>query len=295
MGALKKKKLKIIITGANGQLGRCLQDVSGTYPNYDFHFKNSKQLDITSKEQIDILFAQEEFDYCINCAAYTAVDKAETDQENAFLVNAEAVKYLSEACKAQNSILIHISTDFVFDGSKTKPYTEKDLPNPINVYGASKLKGEQYIKDILEHYFIIRTSWLYSEYGHNFLKTMLKLGVEKEEISVVNDQIGSPTYAGELANVILKTIESNPRDYGLFQYSNEGGISWHEFAQVIFKLKGLKIKANPISTKEYSTPAKRPVHSVMNNSKIKETLNIEIPYWKDSLMNCLIKVDQCQD
>lgn len=149
------KKLKLLITGANGQLGRCLQDVSKTFPNYDFHFKTSKELDVTNQKQINILFGKEEFDYCINCTAYTAVDKAETDQENAFLVNAEAVKYMAEACKANNSIFIHISTDFVFDGSKTTPYAEDDLPNPINVYGASKLKGEQYVQDILEQYFII--------------------------------------------------------------------------------------------------------------------------------------------
>ena len=191
------KKLKLLITGANGQLGRCLQDVSKTFPSYDFHFKTSKELDVTNQEQINILFAKEEFDYCINCAAYTAVDKAETDRENAFLVNAEAAKYLAEACKAQNSILIHISTDFVFDGSKTTPYTEDDLPNPINVYGASKLKGEQYVQDILKQYFIIRTSWVYSQYGNNFVKTMLRLGTERHELYVVNDQRGSPTYASD--------------------------------------------------------------------------------------------------
>tara|TARA_R110000868_G_scaffold150063_3_gene372959 strand:+ start:19299 stop:20171 length:873 start_codon:yes stop_codon:yes gene_type:complete len=287
MGALKKKKSKIIITGANGQLGRCLQDVSRTYPNYDFHFKNSKQLDITSKEQIDILFAQEEFDYCINCAAYTAVDKAETDQENAFLVNAEAVKYLAEACKAQNSILIHISTDFVFDGTKTTPYVEEDIPNPINVYGASKLKGEQYVQDILEQFFIIRTSWVYSEYGNNFVKTMLRLAKERKELSVVVDQFGSPTYAGDLANVIMKIISIKSNNYGLYNYSNEGGISWYEFARVIIELKGLKIKVNAINTSQYPTLAVRPKRSTL---KITEVLNLVencIIDWKWSLKQCL--------
>jgi dTDP-4-dehydrorhamnose reductase len=170
------KFIKILVTGAKGQLGRCLQDVAIRFPNYDFHFKSSTDLDITSKAGIETLFESEKFDYCINCAAYTAVDKAETDQEKAFLVNAEAVKYLAEGCKEHKTILIHISTDFVFDGAKRTPYTEEDIPNPKNVYGASKLKGEHYVQEILEHYFIIRTSWVYSEYGHNFVKTMLRLG-----------------------------------------------------------------------------------------------------------------------
>ena len=284
MGATNNEKLKILITGANGQLGKCLQDVSVAYPNYEFHFKTSKELNITNKEQIDILFTQEKFDYCINCAAYTAVDKAETDQENAFLVNAEAAKYLAEACKVQNTVLIHISTDFVFDGSKTTPYTEDDLPNPINVYGASKLKGEQYLQNILEQYFIIRTSWVYSQYGNNFVKTMLRLGVERNEINVVNDQIGSPTYAGDLAAVIMKIISTKTSKYGLYHYSNEGAVSWCEFAREIFASYKVKIKVNPITTMEYLTPAKRPMYSVLDKTKIKQAFNMTIiPNLENSL------------
>tara|TARA_R110002049_G_scaffold291474_3_gene475423 strand:+ start:792 stop:1664 length:873 start_codon:yes stop_codon:yes gene_type:complete len=284
MGDSKIKKLKILITGSNGQLGRSLQEFAVKYPDYNFHFKSSKQLDITSKEQIDILFAQEEFDYCINCAAYTAVDKAETDQENAFLVNAEAVKYLAEACKTQNSILIHISTDFVFDGTKTTPYVEEDIPNPINVYGASKLKGEQYVQDILEQFFIIRTSWVYSEYGNNFVKTMLRIGIERDEVSVVNDQLGSPTYASDLAEVILNIINTNSKSYGIYHYSNEGEISWYEFASAIFELNKMKVKVNPIPSTSYSTVAKRPDYSYLDNTKIQKILGKDLIYdWKFSL------------
>jgi len=284
MRARNNKKSKILITGTNGQLGRCLQAVSEKYPNYDFYFKNSKQLDITRKEQIDILFAQEKFDFCVNCAAYTAVDKAESDQENAFLVNAEAVKYLAETCKANNTTLIHISTDFVFDGTKGTPYTEDDLPNPINVYGASKLKGEQYIQEILNNYFIIRTSWVYSEYGHNFVKTMLRLGTKRDEISVVNDQIGSPTYAGDLAKAIMEIISAKTTSFGLYHYTNEGTTSWYDFAKTIFEIKEIKIKVNPISSNNYTTQAKRPMYSVLDKTKIKQVFNIIIiPNLENSL------------
>lgn len=285
MGHPKNRNFKILVTGANGQLGRCLQDVAKDFPDYDFHFKSSKDLDITAEKQINNLFSQEKFDYCINCAAYTAVDKAESDKENAYLVNAQAVKYLAVACQANNTILIHISTDFVFDGTKSTPYTENDLPNPINVYGASKLKGEQYVQQIVKKYFIIRTSWVYSEYGHNFVKTMLRLGGERDEINVVNDQIGSPTYAGDLAEAILKIISHKATDYGIYHYSNKGAISWYDFAKTIFEIKGMDLKLKPISSETYPTPAKRPTFSVMDKAKIKQILQINIWDWKERLKN----------
>jgi dTDP-4-dehydrorhamnose reductase len=288
MAELKNKKLKIVITGANGQLGKCLQDIAEYYPHYEFHFKTSKELDITSKLQVYSLYAQEKFDYCINCAAYTAVDKAETNKEKAFLVNAEAVKYLAGACNENNTILIHISTDFVFDGSKTTPYSEEDIPNPINVYGASKLKGEQYAQEILESYFIIRTSWVYSEYGHNFVKTMLRLGAERKELSVVNDQIGSPTYARDLAEAIMEIISSEAIHFGLYHYSNEGAISWFDFAKAIFKLSNIPVRVSPISSSAYSTSAKRPEYSVMDKSKTENYLGSVILPWRDSLEKCLL-------
>lgn len=281
MGSIKNKKIKLLITGANGQLGRCLQDVAKGFTDHEFHFKTSQELDITKKEQIDNLFAQEKYDYCINCAAYTAVDKAETDQDNAFLVNAEAVKYLAEACKAQNTILIHVSTDFVFNGSKTTPYTEEDIPNPINVYGASKLKGEQNVQKVLEKYFIIRTSWVYSEYGNNFVKTMLRLGAERDELSVVNDQIGSPTYAGDLAKAIIEIISLKATNYGLYHYSNEGAVSWYDFAKAIFKSKDMNVKVNPIPSTAYPTAAKRPMFSVMETAKVSEFVKIRC--WEKGL------------
>ena len=277
------KNLKILITGANGQLGRCLQDVAVQFPDYDFHFKSSTELDITSKAGIESLFEDEKFDYCVNCAAYTAVDKAETDKENAFLVNAEAVKYLAEACMAHNTVLIHISTDFVFDGTKAEPYTEEDIPNPLNVYGASKLKGEQHVQHLLNKYFIIRTSWVYSEYGNNFVKTMIRLGLEKDEISVVDDQIGSPTYAGDLAEVIMKIISSKAISYGLYHYSNKGEISWYDFAVEILKKRNLNIKANKIASIRYKTLAKRPKFSVMCLDKINVLIEKDNNGWKESL------------
>src|SRR5690606_38928433 len=250
------------------QLGRSLQNITERYPDYDFHFKSSKDLDITIEKIVSNLFTLEKYDYCINCAAYTVVDKAESDKENAYLVNAEAVRYLAEACKTNNTILIHISTDFVFDGAKGTPYTETDLPNPINVYGASKLKGEQYVQEILEKYFIIRTSWVYSEHGNNFVKTMLRLANERDEISVVNDQIGSPTYAGDLAKCIIHIIGVKSQEYGLYHFSNLGEISWYEFARNIFNFKGLDIALKAIGSSAYPTEAKRPRYSVLNTSKI---------------------------
>jgi dTDP-4-dehydrorhamnose reductase len=288
---MANKKLKILITGANGQLGLCLKDISVEYPSNIYDFKTSNQLDITNRNQVTTLFLSENYDYCINCAAYTAVDKAESEKEQAYLVNAEAVKYIAEACKITNTVLIHISTDFVFDGTKDSPYTEEDQPNPINIYGASKLKGEQYVQDILTNYFIIRTSWVYSEHGNNFVKTMLRLANEKDEISVVNDQIGSPTYAGDLAAFIFKYFEENHTNFGIFHYSNEGEICWFDFAKVIFAINSSNVKVYPISADFYPTTAKRPKYSALDKLKTKECLNASIPFWEDSVKKCLKRIN----
>ena len=205
----------------------------------------------------------------------------------AYEINAQGAKNLAIVCSVQDAILIQISTDFVFDGEKTEPYTETDVAKPISVYGASKLEGEEEIKKTLETYFILRTSWLYSEYGTNFMKTMLKLAETRDEISVVSDQIGTPTYAGDLADVILKIITSNTKSFGLYHYSNEGVASWYDFAKAIFEASNIEIKLNPIKTSAYPTPAKRPLFSVMEKTKIKETLNIEIPFWRESLKKAI--------
>ena len=279
--------ITVLVTGANGQLGRCLQDVAKKTKAVHWDFKMSSELDITNEANIRSAFKKRNYGYVVNCAAYTAVDKAEEEKEKAFLINAETVKYLAEACKDHHATLIHISTDFVFDGEKRTPYTEEDIPNPINVYGASKLKGERYIQEGLSDYFIIRTSWLYSEYGNNFVKTMLRLAEERNEISVVNDQIGSPTYAGDLAKFIAYLIINKKKEYGIFNYSNRGSISWCEFAVSIFKISKVKMTVQPILSKHYVSPAERPKQSVLDKIKSKDFLSIKIPHWESSLKKCL--------
>jgi len=279
--------IDVLVTGANGQLGKSIQELNdqdaNTNINIKFTFTSSQELDITDQNLVNSFFLKGDYDYCINCAAYTAVDKAETEEEKAYLVNAEAVKYLAEACKQNDTVLIHVSTDFVFDGQKGSPYTEDDPTNPIGVYGASKLKGEQYVQSILEKYFIVRTSWVYSEYGHNFVKTMLRLAEERNEISVVNDQIGSPTYAGGLAEFLCFLVQIPDNDYGIYNFSDEGEISWYDFALGVFKEFGKDMKVNPISSQQYPTLAKRPVYSKLSTDKIKHRKGVVLQDWKLSL------------
>jgi len=264
--------MKILVTGSSGQLGKCFQElVFHKYTEIDAVFLNASELDITNQSQVENTFKSKQFDYCINCSAYTAVDKAETEKEKAFAVNAEGVRILAEASKKFNTTLIHISTDFVFDGTKNTPYDEKDKTNPINVYGLSKLAGEKYIQEILDRYFIIRTSWLYSEYGHNFVKTMLRLSKDKEQISVVGDQIGTPTYAKDLANMILDIIKNRQTAYG------------YDFAKAIFDINNIDITLHKIKTEEFPTAAKRPSFSVLETTKAQEQFKLKIPSWRDSL------------
>ena len=274
---------KVLVTGGKGQLARCINDIVNSLNEYELIFVSSSDLDITNKTQINTFFDQNSFSYCINCAAYTAVDKAEDESERAFKVNATGAENLANACFENGVTLIHISTDFVFDGEQVCSYEESDLTNPINVYGASKLKGEQLIQENLSQYFIIRTSWLYSEYGSNFLKTMLRLGNEKEELNVVSDQIGSPTYAKDLAKVILEIIKTDSKNYGIYHYANCGKTSWYGFAKAIFEESSIQIKLNEIKSEAYLTPAKRPYYSVLSKKKIIEKLALDIPCWKDSL------------
>ncbi|MBU3820647.1 dTDP-4-dehydrorhamnose reductase [Flavobacteriaceae bacterium XHP0103] len=280
----------VLVTGGQGQLASCIKDVEIKYDNLSIIYTDSQDLNVCDLSQVQSFFKSHAIDYCINCAAYTAVDKAETERDIAFKINAEGAKNLALACKESSVVLIHISTDFVFDGRKKEPYLETDTPNPLSVYGASKLQGEIETQNILKEHFIIRTSWLYSEHGHNFMKTMLKLAETRDKINVVSDQIGTPTYAGDLAKIILKTIASKNTNYGLYHFTNGGEINWYGFAKAIFELSGKQVKLHPIATEGYPTAAKRPRYSVLDKEKIKTAFNIvEIPNWNDSLKKVLKK------
>lgn len=280
-------KKRVLVTGASGQLGQCFQAISENFPGINFTFARSSELNIANASDVDVIFKKEAFDYCVNCAAYTKVDIAEKEKGQAFLINAESVQHIANACKNNNVVLIHVSTDFVFDGSNTTPYLETDKPNPINVYGHSKLKGEELIHSVLENYFIIRTSWLYSEFGHNFVKTMLKLAIEKDHLNVVDDQIGSPTYAKDLAEFVVKIIQSNSQNFGIYNFSNSGETSWFDFAKTIFQIKGLNMTISPIHSSEYATFAKRPKYSVLNTTKAEQTFSFKIENWKAALKRAL--------
>jgi dTDP-4-dehydrorhamnose reductase len=282
----------ILITGANGQVGSEFRILSKAYPQYNFLFVGKDELVIDDVTAVKGYFDEHAIQYCVNCAAYTAVDKAETETEKAFLINAEAVGNLAAICKAKGVKFIHISTDYVFDGTNTRPYLETDPVKPLGVYGASKLKGEQLALQNNPDTIIIRTSWVYSSFGNNFVKTMLRLMREKESISVVNDQQGCPTYAADLANAIMQIIINYQSSIinstnRIFNYSNAGVINWHQFAVAIKELTNSKCIVNSIPSSQYPTPAKRPQYSVLDTTKIHETFAITIPAWKDSLITCL--------
>lgn len=284
--------ISVLVTGKDSQLAQCIQSMAHNYSDLKFIFKTSAELDITNRSEVNSVFkGSEQFNYCINCAAYTAVDKAENETEKAFSINVEGVRNLAEACSNYQVTLIHISTDFLFDGAASKPYLEDSFTSPLSIYGKTKLEGELAIEQALKHHFIIRTSWLYSEYGNNFLKTMLRLSKERSEISVVGDQIGSPTYAKDLADVVLQLIESENTSYGIYHYSNEGEVSWYDFAKEIFKLSNRSIKLNKIETKDYPTPATRPKYSILNTEKISQLLDLKIPNWKTSLANAFSNLE----
>lgn len=276
----------ILITGADGQLGQSFIEISGKYQDdLKFTFMTKDDLDITDETALADFFSGKSFDAVVNCAAYTAVDKAESDLENARLVNAYATKLLAEITASQQIPFVHISTDYVFDGTVGTPRLETDVVNPIGVYGQTKLEGEQLALAINPKTIIIRTAWVYSRFGNNFVKTMLRLFNEKTEIGVINDQVGSPTNAVNLADAIAEIISKDHLIFGIFNYSNEGQCSWFEFASKIKELRGSAIKINPISTAEYPTPAKRPAYSLLDKSKIKENYQIKILNWEDSLEN----------
>jgi dTDP-4-dehydrorhamnose reductase len=283
----------VLVTGANGQLGKSLQFIAPNYPDIHFVFCSSTDLDISNVENCQAVFSIIKPNYCINAAAYTAVDKAESELEKANLINVIGAQNLAVVCKQYSTILLHISTDFVFDGNASKPYTENDIPNPTGVYGQTKLDGEKAIQDTFENYYIIRTSWVYSKFGNNFMKTMLRLASERDSISVVNDQFGTPTNAVDLANALIQIILTDKRqatsdNFGIYNFSNEGQCSWYHFSKKIFEINNITINLHAIPTSSFPTPAKRPAFSVLDKTKIKSTFGLEINNWEDSLKTIAI-------
>ena len=290
-------KPKILVTGSGGQLGKELQDLAPLFPQFEFVFLSKEDMPIHNFELVRVFFNSVKPAYCINCAAYTAVDKAETEKELALQVNGEAVGVLAAVCKEQDTKFVHISTDYVFNGEAAYPYTENFPTDPVSVYGATKLEGEKQAVGFNPGCIIIRTSWVYSSYGKNFVKTMIRLMNEKDEIKVVNDQIGSPTYAADLAEVIMKIIGNGQSAIGKWQpgvynFSNEGIISWFEFAQAIKEIIKCPCEVKPIPTSGYPTPAKRPAYSVLDKTKIQEIFGIQLKDWKESLAACIEKIQK---
>lgn len=280
---------KLLITGANGQLGSELQALSLSYPHYEFTFIDRSILDMTDTKAIEAYFTDRTFDAIINCAAYTAVDKAQSEPDLADSINHRAVHTLAQIAKQIGSALVHISTDYVFNGQNYRPYIENDPTDPQGIYGRTKRDGENAILAVApKNTVIIRTSWVYSSMGANFVKTMLRLGNERESLGVIFDQVGTPTYARDLAKAILEILPKLDNETPeIFHYSNEGAASWYDFAKSIFELSGVQCSVNPITTDQYPTPATRPHYSLLNKAKIKQTYTITIPYWKDSLKECI--------
>lgn len=280
-------KRTILVTGAGGQLARSIAALVEPFHTYVFHFVTKEELSIVDAEGVQNYFSDNQPAFCINCAAYTAVDKAESAVEEAFHINADGVKTLAQICAAFDTKFIHISTDYVFSGTSARPYREDDKVDPINVYGQSKAKGEENALSCNPQAVIIRTSWVYSEYGRNFLTTMIKLMTEKRELNVVDDQVGAPTYAADLAGVILRMINFSLWKPGVYHYCNDGRITWYDFAQAIRDNLNAACILHPISTSDYPTPAKRPRFSLLDTAKIRREFDLDIPFWKDSLTKCM--------
>ncbi|SHE84417.1 dTDP-4-dehydrorhamnose reductase [Chryseobacterium takakiae] len=279
---------KILVVGGNGQLGNCIKKIAPDFElDYEFIFTDSQLLDVTDEDQVNSFFYDNKPDFCINASAFTAVDLAEKEKEKAFAVNADGVAYLAQACKEYNTVFIHVSTDYVFDGETNLCYSEDDFTSPIGVYGESKLKGEELALDANSKTIILRTSWLYSEFNKNFVKTMLHLFSQKEELGIVADQFGQPTNANDLADAIMNIIETPQKSYGIFHFSNYPETTWFEFAQKIAELSKSPIKLNALTTEQYPTPAKRPKRSTMCLDKIEEVYKIEPKHWENSLEECL--------
>ena len=284
--------MRILVTGSNGQLGSEMVALQAQQTHHQWFNLDINELDITDKNAVEQFVVNNKIDGIINCAAYTNVDKAEEDLALCYKVNRDAPQYLAQAIEKVGGFIIHISTDYVFDGTNNIPYTEQDKPNPVTIYGKSKIEGEQYVCESCKQHIIIRTAWVYSSYGKNFVKTMIKLGKEKPSLGVIFDQIGSPTYARDLAKAII-TIVNQGIIPGIYNFSNEGVISWYDFTKHIHQLANItSCKVAPIHTADYPTLAQRPHFSVLDKTKIKNTYNIEIPYWRDSLEECIQLLEQ---
>jgi dTDP-4-dehydrorhamnose reductase len=280
----------VLVTGAGGQLGKCIELAAAEREDIDWLFLDSQELDLSSSFDLQQVFSSKRIDFCINCAAYTNVEKAESDREKAFLVNATAVKNLAEICQKNRTVLFHFSTDYVFDGTAKNPYTEEDETAPINVYGESKLKGENFIEEICHSYFIFRTSWLYSQFGHNFYKTILRKAAEGASLNITTAQTGTPTNANHLARLVVELINENNKDYGLYHYSNTGKTTWYGFAKEILRISE---NLDSVSLKEdnsYQTIAKRPDYSVLDKTKVITELGKPIAGWEEALSD-LFKSD----
>lgn len=284
------QKPKILVTGAGGQLAMSIRDLATRHSAFDFVFFTKSDLHIEDKDDLRRIFDQIHPRFCINCAAYTAVDKAELEKEAAFLINAEAVKNLAQICAVYKTKLIHLSTDYVFNGFSSVPYKETDSVDPLNEYGASKAKGEYYALNANPESVIIRTSWLYSEHGKNFVKTMLRLMKEKGELHIVNDQTGSPTYAGDLAQLIMIIITATSWLPGIYHYCNGGQTTWYDFAREIKNISGTDCQLYPVTSVEYPSAVKRPAYSLLDTTKIKTAYNVQIPLWQESLKFCLSRI-----
>ncbi len=278
---------KILVTGSNGQLGNEIRCLSAKYPDFSFLFTDVAELDITNSKAVEIYFKQEKPDFLINCAAYTAVDKAEDDVELCYKINETAVGVLAENAQRYGCRMIHVSTDYVFDGQSYQPYTE-DMPvSPSSVYGRSKLAGEQLLLKLLPDSVIVRTSWLYSSFGNNFVKTILRLSRERESLNVIFDQVGTPTFAADLAEALMSIISQDEFHPGVYHFSNEGVCSWYDFALKISRMDGNECDVKPIETKDYPVKTSRPFYSVLNKQKIKKTYNLRIAHWEDGLLRCM--------
>lgn len=283
--------MNILVTGANGQLGNSVRKISNKYPQHKFVYTDMPEVDITNLQLLEDLVKKESINAIINCAAFTAVDKAESCEELAAKINIDGPKNLALAAKSVGAKLVHISTDYVFDGKSSLPLKESDATQPIGVYGRTKRQGEVEVEKSGCDAIVIRTAWLYSEYGNNFVKTMIKLGKERESLNVVYDQIGTPTYATDLAFAIMTLLEKGITGFQTYHFSNEGVISWFDFTKAIFEIAGLSTKVNAIESFEYPTAAERPAYSVLSKRKIKEA-GVTVPYWKESLKECIATLEQ---